>query len=77
MPSIQIKNVPDETHAVLRQRAARAGQSLQEYLRSKLVADAGRRTLEEIFADVERRRDGLDVDVDELIGAVHDDRSGR
>jgi len=34
MPSVQIKDVPEQTHAVLRQRAAAAHQSLQEYLRA-------------------------------------------
>jgi plasmid stability protein len=37
MVSIQIKGVPEETHAVLRRRAAMAHQSLQEYLRSRLI----------------------------------------
>jgi plasmid stability protein len=30
MPSVQIKDVPERTHAVLRPRAAAAHQSLQE-----------------------------------------------
>jgi len=38
--SIQIKDVPDQTHAVLRRRAAAARQSLQEYLRSRLIEEA-------------------------------------
>ena len=37
MPSVQIKDVPEQTHAVLRQRAAAAHQSLQEYLRARLI----------------------------------------
>ncbi|MDQ3677970.1 MAG: hypothetical protein M3401_14445 [Actinomycetota bacterium] len=49
MPSIQIKDVPEETHAVLRQRAAAARQSLQEYLRSRLIDEAGTPTLDEIL----------------------------
>ena len=49
MPSVQIKDVPDDTHRVLRERAARAHQSLQEYLRSRLIADANQPTLEEVF----------------------------
>src|SRR5271155_2008308 len=49
MPSVQIKDVPDEVHAVLRQRAAAAGQSLQEYLLGRLVADASRPTLDEVL----------------------------
>ncbi|MGI8521768.1 MAG: FitA-like ribbon-helix-helix domain-containing protein [Nocardioides sp.] len=35
MPSVQIKDVPPETHAVLRRRAAAAHQSFQEYLRAR------------------------------------------
>lgn len=49
MPSIQIKDVPEETHAVLRRRAALAHQSLQEYLRSRLIAEAGTPTLDEVL----------------------------
>lgn len=50
MPSVQIKDVPAETHAVLRRRAAAAGQSLQEYLRSRLIDEASRPTLDEMLA---------------------------
>ena len=49
MPSIQIKAVPEETHAVLRRRAAAAHQSLQEYLRSRLIAEASGPTVEEVL----------------------------
>ena len=49
MPSVQIKDVPDETHAVLRRRAAAAHQSLQEYLLAKLIEEAGRPTLDEVL----------------------------
>lgn len=49
MPSIQIKDVPEETHAVLRQRAAAARQSLQEYLRGRLIDEASTPTVDEIL----------------------------
>ncbi len=49
MPSIQIKDVPEETHAVLRRRAAAAHQSLQEYLRSRLIAEASAPTIDEVL----------------------------
>jgi plasmid stability protein len=58
MPSVQIKDVPDETHAVLRRRAADAHQSLQEYLRSRLIAEAARPTVDEVFARVSHRSGG-------------------
>jgi antitoxin FitA len=49
MTSIQIKGVPERTHAVLRKRAAAAHQSLQEYLLQHLIEEADRPTLDEIL----------------------------
>jgi len=40
--SITIRNVPEETRDELAARAARGGQSLQEYLRVQLIALAER-----------------------------------
>ena len=54
MPAIQIKDVPDDVHQVLRMRARAAGQSLQEYLRSLLITQTRQPTLQEIFDEVER-----------------------
>jgi antitoxin FitA len=58
MPSVQIKDVPDDTHAVLRRRAAAAHQSLQEYLRSKLIEEASRPTLDEVLDRADGRAGG-------------------
>ncbi len=58
MPSVQIKDVPDHVHAVLRRRAAVAGRSLQEYLLACLTADAERPTLAEVFERIEHRAEG-------------------
>jgi antitoxin FitA len=58
MPSVQIKDVPGDTHRVLRERAARAHQSLQGYLRSRLIADASQPTLEEVFERTAARNGG-------------------
>ena len=49
MPSIQVKDVPDEVHATLRRRAAAAGMSLQEYLLGRLADDASTPTLDEVL----------------------------
>lgn len=49
MPSVQIKDVPADTHAVLRQRAAAARQSLQEYLRAMLIAEAASPSIDEVL----------------------------
>ena len=76
MPSVQIKDVPDETHAVLRRRAAAAHQSLQEYLRSRLIEDASRPTLDEVL-DRAGGRAGGSVPIKTAAKVVREDRAGR
>lgn len=49
MPSIQIKEVPEQVHATLRRRAANAGQSLQEFLLARLIEEAESMTLDEVL----------------------------
>ena len=58
MPSIQVKDVPEDVHAVLRRRAAAAGQSLQEYLLAQLTSVARTETLDEVLERVEHRTGG-------------------
>jgi len=58
MPSVQINDVPEDTHRILRERAARAHQSLQEYLLSYLIAEANQPTLDEVFDRIGARRGG-------------------
>ncbi len=58
MPSVQIKNVPPDVHRVLRQRAASAGQSLQEYLLAQLTRQAGEETLDEVLSRAGARSGG-------------------
>jgi plasmid stability protein len=74
MPNIQIKDVPDETHAVLRQRASAAHQSLQEYLRSKLIAEASQPTIDEVLDRVGGRIGGS-LPLTDAVGQVRFDRA--
>jgi hypothetical protein len=76
VPSIQIKDVPVDTHAVLRRRAAAANQSLQEYLRSRLIAEASRPTLDEVL-DRAGGRAGGSVSFAAAAAAVRRDRARR
>ncbi len=48
MTAVQVRNVPDEVQRVLKQRAARAGQSLSEYLLNELTQLAERPTIDEL-----------------------------
>lgn len=76
MPSVQIKDVPPETQAVLRQRAAASHQSLQEYLRARLIAEASRPTLEEVL-DRAGGRSGGSVPLNDAVAALRNERARR
>lgn len=76
MTSVQIKDVPEETHAVLRQRAARAHQSLQEYLRCRLIEEASMPTLDEILERTGNRSGGS-VSFTAAVEAIRNDRDRR
>jgi len=76
MPSVQIKGVPEQTHAVLRQRAAAAHQSLQEYLRARLIEEASQPTLDEVL-DRAGGRSGGSVPLADAVTTVRSDRARR
>ncbi|WP_448072573.1 FitA-like ribbon-helix-helix domain-containing protein [Georgenia yuyongxinii] len=76
MPSVQIKDVPEDTHAILRQRAAAAHQSLQEYLRGRLIEEAARPTLDEVL-DRAGGRSGGSVSFADAVATLRRERAGR
>ncbi len=76
MPSVQIKDVPEHTHAVLRRRAAAAHQSLQEYLRARLIDEASEPTLDEVL-DRAGGRAGGSVPMKAAVAAVRAERDRR
>ena len=76
MPSVQIKDVPEETHRVLKVRAAQAHQSLQEYLRAKLIRDAAAPTVAEVLARAGSRTGGR-VSFEDAVALVRADRDDR
>lgn len=44
---IQIRNVPDDVHRIVKARAAKAGMSLSDYLKREIEQHAKRPTLDE------------------------------
>lgn len=56
MATIQIRDVPEEVHAIYRARAAAVGMSLQEYLRKELEENARLKSPAEIVEEVRRER---------------------
>jgi len=74
VPNIQISDVPEATLAVLGQRASAARQSLQEYVRSMLIADASRATLDEVLDRVSGRTGGS-LPLMDAVGRLRFDRA--
>jgi uncharacterized protein YbaA (DUF1428 family) len=52
MPTVQIRDVPEDVHRTYRRRAAEAGMSLQEFLLGELVEGARAQTPAEVVAEV-------------------------
>jgi plasmid stability protein len=75
--SMTIRDVPDETRDELAARAARAGQSLQEYVRAQLTALAQRPSPDDLWARVQERvrTTGTQLPADAILDARDDDRA--
>ena len=71
--AIQIRDVPDDVHAVLRVRAAKAGMSMSEYLRSELIRMTAKPTMDELFARIQSRPP-TDVTRQEIVDVVREMR---
>ncbi len=58
MPSVLVRDLPDDVHAELQRRAEERGQSLQQYLSAELRRLAEKPTMEEVLDRISRRRGG-------------------
>jgi plasmid stability protein len=58
---IQIRNVPDELHRTLKERAAKSGMTLSDYLLSEVEKVAEKPTLAEMMARL-RQREPVEAD---------------
>ncbi|MEY8016729.1 FitA-like ribbon-helix-helix domain-containing protein [Mycobacterium servetii] len=76
MVAITIRGIPDDVRDELAARAARSGQSLQEYLRGLLVATAAKPTARDVVARARARVNatGVRFDADAILAAKESDR---
>jgi len=74
--AVTVRDVPDKVRDELAARAARAGMSLQEYLRTMLVERASRPTVDDVIARARARVEatGASVDAASIIAARDADR---
>jgi plasmid stability protein len=74
MPSIQIKNVPEEVHQALQASARDSGTSLQEFLQAELRRITYRQPVRPAFERA--RKQGANFTFDDVIEAIHSGRKG-
>lgn len=55
MPSITVRNVPNDVRDELAARAAREGRSLQEHLRAELIELARKPSVEDVLSNARLR----------------------
>ncbi len=74
--AITIRNVPDDVRDELAARAARNGQSMQEYLRGFLVEAVSKPTIDDVIARARARvaATGVRIDAQAIIEARDADR---
>ena len=76
MPSVTVRDLPDEVRDELAARAARQGMSMQEYLYDELTRLASRPSVADLMIDVGRRKrlNGRHVSRDAILDARDADR---
>ena len=74
--AITVRDVPDQVRDELAARAARAGMSLQEYLRRMLVESAARPSVGDVIARARGRVNatGVRIDAKSILAARDADR---
>lgn len=74
--AVTVRDVPQRVRDELAARAARAGMSLQEYLRGMLIDSASRPTVGEVIARARARVEatGVRVDARAILAARDSDR---
>ena len=77
MPNIQVRDVPTDVHDALVARAARAGQSLQQYLAGELARLAATPSIDEVIDRIGRRGVSDELSVRDAIEALESERARR
>lgn len=76
MPHVLVRDLPEEVHRKLTQRARASGVSLQRYLSAELTRLAEAPTLDEMIARIERRSGG-NVGLDQAVADLEEARGER
>ncbi|WP_084955720.1 FitA-like ribbon-helix-helix domain-containing protein [Thermoactinospora rubra] len=77
MANVHVRDVPEEVLRTLKVRAARAGQSLQAYLRQLLIGEAQTLNPEEVAEEARRIAARSRVTEDDILETIARAREGR
>lgn len=79
MASINVRDVPEETHEALKRKASAHGMSLQRYLVRVLDEHAHERTIADVLAEAREdlRRTGSTATMGDILEAIDAGRSER
>lgn len=72
MAMLQVRNVPDDVYATLKQRARGRGVSVSEYVRELLARDIQRLSWQEALSEARRRPVSVDLDSTRLVRELRD-----
>ncbi len=74
--AVTVRDVPQEVRDELAARAARKGQSLQEYLRSRLIAEASKPAVDDALSEIRRyvSVSGAELNVERVLSDRNADR---
>lgn len=70
---LQVRDMPADVLAKLRERAAAQGMSLSQYVRDLLSQDAAQPTISEVVDQIAARAP-VNVSDEEILDAIHEDR---
>lgn len=76
MPNVLVRDVPEDVHAALQRRAARRGQSLQQFLAEQLRLLAERPGVDEVLDRIGSRTGGR-VGLRQAAKDLGEERAGR
>ena len=76
MTALTIRDVSDDAVRTMKIRAARAGQSLQAYLRGLIEKEAAKPTIAEAVEQA-RREATADISTADILAAIDEGRAGR
>ncbi|HET9198068.1 MAG TPA: hypothetical protein VFN92_07435 [Solirubrobacterales bacterium] len=71
---IQIRNVPDDLHRELKQRAALAGMSMSDYIKRELSRKSRKATINEIHARSRGRSAGSTLTTQKIVDIIREAR---